>query len=400
MLSEKTHNLFVVGDDDQSIYGFRGASPGIMKQFITDYKETITIRLVINYRSNQEIINAAGDVIKENQNRFNKTIIASNEGSVKIGEYFKITQLSNHRQELNYVCDKIKKIKQENSRKQIAVICRTNEEADHYEAFLKMNKISCYRKKTGICERHFIIKDMSAVFEIISADIKRANLLVILNIMDIKIDRIYLEQEYIDLFTIEKRLKENQEKDSIKFSSLVRLINKISSMAPFSVMTIIRKGMGYEKWLRKKAGEDIELFYFWISILDMLTKEAKNYSSISDYLSFLNNYQNENSYNSQSKDGVALLTLHASKGLEYDYVIIPHCNEGNIPQGKALKKEAEEEERRLLYVGMTRAKKALELLYVSGTKEHPRLNSRFISKLINTYSSISSSASSTNSSNS
>lgn len=165
----------------------------------------------------------------------------------------------------------------------------------------------------------------------------------------------------------------------------------------------ILKGMGYEKYLKDNAGANTEKWQEYQEILEWLCAEAKECESLSEWLDAKENYEKsliEMSGQPQIKQTQAdqpqteqtkihLMTVHASKGLEFDYVWIPDCNEKVFPHGNMPDAAACEEERRIFYVAMTRAKKSLELLYLTGTKERPRLPSRFLNPLL--YSSTNSS---------
>ncbi len=136
----------------------------------------------------------------------------------------------------------------------------------------------------------------------------------------------------------------------------------------------------------------------WKELLDGVQEEAGKFEDIRDWISYVKREEKgvAGIEKGQDGEGVQLMTMHASKGLEFSYVGIPNVNEGMIPYGRMIDRVAEEEERRLFFVGMTRAKTALDILYLTGTKEHPRLPSRFLNPIIKDYS-VSSSTSSSNS---
>ena len=166
-------------------------------------------------------------------------------------------------------------------------------------------------------------------------------------------------------------------------------------MSPALALQFVRRVIGYEDWLRKKAGKDAALFRKWTDLLDEIGQEAKLFADIPSWLSYVENACEDSGVIREKNDnGIHLMTLHAAKGLEFSYVAIPNLNEGILPHGRMLSKETIEEERRLFYVGMTRAKTALDLLYLTGTKERPRLPSRFLNPLLYDQSSESSTSSS------
>ena len=179
---------------------------------------------------------------------------------------------------------------------------------------------------------------------------------------------------------------------------LNRQFDKMKGMSPYLAISMVRYVMGYEGWLKQKAKNRTEMYEDWKEHLDDVQKEAVKFRNIQDWLSFVKREEKSafRIQKGQEKEGVWLMTMHASKGLEFSYVGIPNVNEGIIPYGRMPDTATEEEERRLFFVGMTRAKTALDIMYLTGTKEHPRLPSRFLNPILKDYS-ISSSTSSSNS---
>lgn len=397
------NNLFIVGDDDQSIYGFRGANPSIMKQFLADYPNAEKITLKINYRSRSEIIHAANQIIESNQNRINKEmisgIIIDRFSSVKA---VTVKSFLDNKEENTYIVKRILEFYQLFPYEEMAVIFRTNQETEIFSGCLENHKIPYYFSVGNkSAYDHFIIQDIIAFLELATGNWERKYLLAVMNKPDRKLSRINFLTEIVDMETIEALLRKNGiHKQAEAVQLLSRQIKSIANLSPFLAMNMIRKGIGYEKWLSEKAGDNRSLYESYLEILDELILTAKKFQKIESYLSYLVTAgENKNRRHSFRQEGIALLTMHGSKGLEFSYVCIPNVNEGNIPHGKIPLKESEEEERRLFYVGMTRAKTALDILYLKGTKEHPRLPSRFLKPLIEG-SYFVSSDSSTNSSNS
>lgn len=396
-------NLYVVGDDDQSIYGFRGANPGIMQQFLTDYTNSTKITLKINYRSRKEIIHAANQIIMNNQNRIYKEIISG----IIVDRYSSVNAVTvksfpDNKEETRYIIERIMGLYQMFPYEEMAIIFRTNQEAELFTGYLDKNRIPYYLS-TGnkSVYDHFIIQDIIAFLELATGNWERKYVLAIMNKPDRKLSRIHFLTEVVDMKTIEDCLKKNgNHKQADTVQLLSRQIQSMSNLSPFLALNMILRGIGYEKWLSEKASDNRTLYESYQKILDELILTAKKFQKIENFLSYLvTAADNRNRSHSSKQEGVALLTMHGSKGLEFSYVCIPNVNEGNIPHGKMPMKESEEEERRLFYVGMTRAKTALDILYLQGTKEHPRLPSRFIKPLIEGSYSVSSD-SSTNSSNS
>ncbi len=170
-------------------------------------------------------------------------------------------------------------------------------------------------------------------------------------------------------------------------------------------VSFILKGIGYEQYLKGISGMDPEKWEEWQELLEWLKEDAAAYGNVEEWASFQEEYAKaleqekdgrgrkkkgpqDRSRDGNGKPAVQLLTVHGAKGLEYDRVWIPDCNEKVFPHGTMPEESEVEEERRIFYVAMTRAKKNLELSYLTGTKERPRQPSRFLNPL---YSSVSSS---------
>ena len=169
----------------------------------------------------------------------------------------------------------------------------------------------------------------------------------------------------------------------------------LKKLSPFLAVQYIRKVIGYEGYLRGKSRRERERWQEWEELLNWITMDATRYKTISEWFEAQENYTENLFKKKQSQDEklpvISLMTVHASKGLEFDKVYIPDCNEKVFPHGSLLSSDDCEEERRIFYVAMTRAKENLELLYISGTKECPRFYSRFLNQIIKDYSSTSSS---------
>ncbi len=375
LLAGEKGQLMVVGDDDQSIYGFRGSKPEVMRQFKDRYPGAEIYYLEVNYRSTGRIVEAALKVISENKDRFAKNLRAHGER----GETVRIVSFGERKEEFAYIAEQIRKRK---GGETAAVIARTNRELEPLSLFLQKEGIRCYMREKGEgLAGHFLVKELLQCLEFAVGIRDRAPGIW---------NRIGGEEG-------KRRLLERQ--------------------APAAALHFLWKAMGYEKILRGLAAEEerrqgtlAELrMEQWQEIFTLLTKHAGKYSRIGDWLSDVGIYL-ENSWEGrgatlkQEHDRLAvqLLTMHGAKGLEFSYVCILNVNEENIPGKRSRKKEEIEEERRLLYVAMTRAKKVLDILYLTGREGHPRLPSRFLNCLLKgeTYSSSTSSSNSTLSRNS
>lgn len=385
LLSGQEKNIFVVGDDDQSIYGFRGAQPGIMQQFTVDYPEAKTIFLEANYRSHKDIILAAGKVIAKNQNRFAKEIYGAGDVVGSLGvEPVVVRPFADRNEQFSYLAKRLKELKIHYLYKEMAVIFRTNREVQELLPFLEKENVP-YMVKGAVKSRyeHFAVKDIAAYLQLATGSRERYNLLQIMNKPNRDIERLWIPHTQ---FLWEDLKKEALNCREFAVAEAVELLKRqcmqAGKMSPYLAINWIRKVVGYEKYLAKRAGRNRELLADWLTYLDDIQNEAKAFSRIGDWLKFVENQiQEKESGIKKEENGVQLMTMHTSKGLEFSYVCIPNVNQGNIPHGKSPDARTKEEERRLFYVAMTRAKTALEILYLTGTKEHPRLPSIFLNEL-------------------
>lgn len=398
MLAYPQDNLFAAGDDDQAIYGFRGASPDIMKRFLIDFPHAKTYYLEENYRCCREIVDASGKVISCNQNRVGKRIHAVEGGKALHGvSGLSIKGLEDESRQYLYLTGRIRFFQEWFPLEEMAVVCRTNAEIESMVPYLVKSGIPFSRKGQSKSRyAQFMIQDMYAYLRLAVRKKERSTFLKIANRPDRQIDRACMADEELDWDDMIGLCKAcGQMKQAEAICLLKRQLEQISHMSPALALRFVRQVIGYEGWLRKRAGKDEDLFQKWTGLLDEIEREAKLFADIPKWLSYVENAcEDFGDAREKSDNGVHLMTLHAAKGLEFSYVAIPNLNEGMIPHGRMLSKEAVEEERRLFYVGMTRAKTALDLLYLTGTKERPRLPSRFLNPLMKNQTSGSSTSSS------
>lgn len=215
---------------------------------------------------------------------------------------------------------------------------------------------------------HFIVKDIMTYLRLGAGERKREYYLQIIN----KPHRL-ISREALESKTDKDFLKLEQQLDHLKKISLYLGIQYIC------------KVMGYERYLEemsRKQHRNVEVTEEWGKILEWLKEEAKNYNSLEEWLQEQTEYRERIQHSGGGTEMVQLMTVHASKGLEFDTVYIPDCNEKTYPHGSMPDNAECEEERRIFYVAMTRARKSLELLYLTSTKERPRLPSRFLNPLL------------------
>ena len=379
MLAAPANNLFIVGDDDQSIYHFRGARPEIMLNFTRDYPGAETVLLDVNYRCSGNILKTAMNVINCNKKRFRKKLTTPND----VGMPVTCKVFDNPREEAVCVAAALKKRLEKGEKlENTAILLRTNQEAESLITALMEYQIPfTMKEQLPNLYRHWICRNLLAYLHMAAGDRSRKNFLELMNRPNRYISRDALKNSQISFHDLREYYKD---KDWMcdRITTLETHLRILGTLSPFAAVNFIRKGMGYEEYLREYAQfrrlKPEEL----LEILDRIhesTRGMKNLKQWEDYIEDYTEKLNEQAKRQRDrKEGVTVSTLHAVKGLEYDIVYILNVNEGSIPYRKAVLAEAVEEERRLFYVGMTRARKKLVLAYVNRQYEKEREPSRFL----------------------
>ena len=377
ILADRYRNLFVVGDDDQSIYGFRGSAPQIMLDFNKYYSDAVRIDMCINYRSTGNIVLASRAVAEENEHRYYKDITTYNTQGDTVSVYEFNSLNDENASEIRRLIDS------GIAADDIAVLSRTNVIGNMYMSRLESDGIPCcdYSAVQDAYE-HWISKDILTYIRIALGSRERIDFLRIINKPLRYITRSYITQP-ADINAL-KRCCEGNEQMSKQVEKLVSDINIIRNMSPFAAVNYIRKGIGYDEYIRDYMYEhkaDKEELY---NVLDELTHRASRYMSLSQWLDGIAEYlkQCNTQRRNSTMEGVHMLTMHGSKGLEYKIVMVMDVCEGIIPYNKAVLDEQIEEERRLFYVAMTRAKEKLYLLYPKQRYNKDTTRSRFIEELL------------------
>lgn len=395
LLAAPPFSIMAVGDDDQSVYGFRGSEPECLKRFKQEFQAEVLL-LNQNYRSLKNIVEASGLVIREGKNRFEKKLFTGRrekeEGEVLLKGF------SDREEEWNYLTGRLEGLQERAQREDIgetAVLFRTNASMNRFAAILKNRGIAFEKKgQESRLYEHFIVQDILAYLRLSEGEKSEECLLRILNKPSRGLDR-ELTREM---------------KNSPAMLKLQKNLETMRNFSPKLAVTYICKANGYEEWLYqeakgKEAGNREGIWEEWQEILDWLKWDAAGYRSTDEWIRHLQEsplkegkkpyLETETEENSLKKKEaiIKLMTVHGAKGLEFERVFLPDCNEGNYPHGRMPEEKEVEEERRLFYVAMTRAKKSLELLYLTGTEKSPRQLSRFLNPLMN-YSSSSSTSSS------
>ena len=378
LLAEPENNLFIVGDDDQSIYHFRGARPEIMLNFTKDYPGAEKVVLDVNYRCSKRILDSAMKVIGRNKTRFQKELSTPNQE----GEPVRLCEYANPREEyLSVTAELRKRLEQGENLENTAVLLRTNQEAEGLIAALMERQIPfTMKEKLPNLFQHWICRNLLAYMRFAQGERSRKLFLEIMNRPNRYISR--------DAVVSGREISFEQLRDFYKdkdwmcdrLTTMETHLRILKGLPPYAAINFIRKGMGYEEYLqeyalyRKIKPEELG------EILDRLSESAKGMNTLKEWEEYIKDYTRklEEQAGKQKKEGVQILTLHGAKGLEFDQVYILNVNEGSIPYRKAVLAPAVEEERRLFYVGMTRARKFLTLCYVKKQYEKEREPSRFL----------------------
>ncbi|MCM1118994.1 MAG: ATP-dependent helicase [bacterium] len=380
-------NVFAVGDDDQAIYGFRGADPEIMPRFLTEYQGVAYVSLGRNYRCLPAIVDASDRVISCNRHRIPKRLapVGESGGSVKLKAF------AGEREERQYVISMC----QGKSIRELsgwAVLFRTNGLLGVFAAELLAAGIPlAARNEVSNIYEHFVARDVMDYLRIAHGCRERKILLRIWNRPRLQVGRESMVEPTVDFDELRQFYSHMPYENPTAVRDLDQFERKLGQLRKFSPelsIAFIRRGFGYEDYLRRRAGQNRELLESWLEILDWLEEEGKEYRDFAEWESYQKRYSRQLAQQKilrkEQQKGIHLLTMHAAKGLEYDKVFLMDVNEGNIPKLKKgiLTTEAQtEEERRLFYVGMTRARNSLELLYLTGTMQRPKLPSSFLQPL-------------------
>lgn len=383
MLAAPENNLFIVGDDDQSIYRFRGARPDIMLGFKKDYPDTKEILLDVNYRSTKAIVNGAARVIRHNVNRYPKQIITTNEQ----GETVHIQEVRHPIEESKYVVSQIQEAKKRGiPSSEIAVLFRTNVEARALaETFMEYNMPFRMKECMPNLYEHFIAQDLITYLKMALGDRSRKSFLAIMNRPNRYIGRDSVEGTAISFESLRKFYCD---KDWMldRIDQLEVDFRILKNMAPYGAIQYIRKHIGYDEFLKEYAAfrkinmEDLK------EVLREIEERAKAFRTIEEWFTHIEEYSEELKRQSQQKEtdpeAITFMTMHGSKGLEFDLVFIIGANETITPYKKAETKEEVEEERRMFYVAMTRARKKLIISYTKERNGKSMAQSRFVGELL------------------
>ena len=383
MLAQPENNLFVVGDDDQAIYGFRGADSELMLGFGKDFPDAKQILLGMNYRSTANIVQNSLKLIENNVERYSKKLEANREG----GSCLHIQEVKDPVEEAEYVLEEIQKCKENGIKEEeIAILFRVHTDARAVVEAMVERKIPFQMKEhlPNIYE-HFIAKDIMAYFRLATGARHRQDFLQIMNR-----PKRYLGRDSVAgaKASFEDMRKFYCDKDWMidridQFEWDVKMLMK---MAPYAAIQYIRKRIGYDDFLKEYAFTHQINRSDLNEVLAEIEEAAKAFSSVEEWFAHVEEYTEtlkvKEKERNRPRPGVRLMTIHASKGLEFKQVFLIAANEGRIPYQKAKTDKEIEEERRLFYVAMTRAKDFLKICYVKIKNGKEVTPSRFVDELL------------------
>lgn len=379
LLASPQNNLFVVGDDDQSIYHFRGARPDFLLNFSKEFEHTKTVILDINYRSTESIIRLGEAVISKNKNRFSKNMTG-------IGEQGSPTTFFSEEDTQKEAARIAKKIfllsKKGIEYGKIAVIFRTNVQASSYTRIFMNMGISYYLKDSvaNIYE-HWIAKDILAYLLLAQDESDNTSFLRIINKPKRYISKDVLAQTAKKEGSYLKNIGDSPSFAPWQFrylSDLRQHLRQIKRRNVFEAVQYVRNVVSYDDYLKEYASFRRMNLSALKEIADEIVQTAKDINTVEEYKEKIEELSEKIKQSNKKgapppENAVTLITMHSAKGLEFDAVFIPSIVEGLIPHEKSKTLQEIEEERRLFYVAITRAK---TYLCLSETKKRYEKNTK------------------------
>ena len=395
-IASKYNNICVVGDEDQSIYAFRGANINNILNFERDYKNALVIKLEKNYRSTERILNAANELIRNNKSSRGKKLWTD----AGEGEKIQVFNASNTFDEANFIAEEILRKNREGIPfKNMAILYRTNAQSRVLEEKMLLNNIK-YRVYGGMqFFQRKEIKDLLAYLSVINNIQDNLNFVRIINVpkrsigdksvakfVEIAAQKgvsLFESLKYIDEVTGLRAAAKEKLKDFYRL--LVDILENLDNM---TVSEIFQEILNRTKYIDSIEDNKEDRIKNIEELMNSIREIEREYPGItlSEYLEFISLTSATDSMDDE-ENFVKLMTIHSSKGLEFDYVFIAGMEEGLFPgEASILNDEDLEEERRLCYVAITRAKKELRLSHASermlwGQSSYGRPASRFIDEL-------------------
>ena len=380
LLALPENNLFIVGDDDQSIYAFRGSDPKLMLGFQNDYPGCAKIVLDTNYRSSGNIVRASAKVISHNSMRFEKNLHTFNE----TGRQLEIIRYADERTQYRELADGIRAdIDSGQNPSEIAILYRTNAIAEPLIRRLIEKNID-FSIKDGMPNiyDHWIAGDIFAYIRLVLGSRKRSDFVQVMNRPKRYIGRDYLNGDEVSFDGLIK-LYEDKPWMIERIEQMESDIRSMGAMSPYAMINYLRRGVGYDDFLKEYAENHNIRASELYEKADIIQESAAGFKSFAAWFEYIEEYARTLKENAGKQGAaVALMTMHGAKGLEYDTVYIIDANEEITPHKKSVSEEEIEEERRMFYVAMTRARKRLTITFTKKryNKEFPV--SRFVTEIM------------------
>ncbi len=394
LLSSADKNVCVVGDEDQSIYGWRGADIKNILDFEKDFPNAKVIRLEQNYRSTKNILEAAGAVVANNKMRKGKTLWTDSEKGARIGLYEGL----DGENEALFIADSIDKVLRESRDERVAVLYRTNFQSRQIEEALRRYNLKYVVVGGFSFYQRAEIKDMLSYLKCAHSPNDSISLLRVINTPARGIGKTTVEE--IERFALqngisvwsaigrmleEKHFPARAENALSLFQKLISECNEAAASQPVpDVLRLIIERSGYQRMLEADLSPDSPARVENISeLLNAAAEAAERGETINEFLDHAALVSDSDGIDEQAR--INLLTMHNAKGLEFPSVFVAGMEDGLFPHSRSLESEAQmEEERRLCYVAMTRAERRLTLSWArfrrkfGGGPNEPTIRSRFL----------------------
>lgn len=385
MLAGERQNVFSVGDDDQSVYGFRGAAPAIMKKFPEDFHGTVIEYLNVNYRCSYDIVECSKRIIQNNRDRYEKQLRSA--FAAGQSDRVHIVKTDSMTEQNKKIIDRITELNRAGiPYREMAIIFRTNTEPRALASKLMENGIP-FLMKDNIPNifTHFLAENIFDYIRLARGNRDRRTVLRIIN----KPNR-YISRDAFDSPVVNFEELRQHYKDKYRIVNNINVLEndleRISRLAPYAAVNYIRKAVGLDAYVREYAEYRGVSEDDYMDILEEIQDSAKDFLSFDGWMEYIDEYtkqlREQSRQGSVAGDAVTLSTMHCSKGLEYSYVFIMDAVEDITPHKKSVGDGNIEEERRLFYVAVTRAKYGLYVYVPQKMYGRKAVTSRFVQEML------------------
>ncbi len=375
LLGKKCKNITVVGDDDQSIYGFRGGTPEVFALFLSEFSQAEVIQLKSNYRSREEIIRASEKLIRNNKNRINKEAVLCMNTKQSQRQAVAVCAYESQWAQMEEIIKDIGKLSKEISFDEIGILFRTKQQFRVFLLCAQLKGIPVCCKENDKYNRLYIINDICSYLKILLGIGKREDYIRVMNRPERRLGREFLNSpEVAEEEWLNSVIQVNKGEANVLKKFLYE-INFLRTLSPYLVLCHLYYQMGYWNFAVGQ-GEISELDKESVEgILKEILRFGKKTKNLTELYELLEEEQ-------FGKKGVNVFTMHGSKGLEFDTVFLPDLNEDILPNKKAVQSSGMEEERRLFYVALTRAKTSVYLSWIKRKNNRDINPSIFLQELI------------------